>query len=316
MKCYIIANGGEKLGMGHIMRTLVLAKALKNNVEVIYVITNKQEFNIAMKKVSSEDFSYVFEDELTGKLTKNDLLIIDRYDLSSEDISTYRKLVKKLLVIDDNNILDFYDCDFILNQNLHAKTLNYNLSSTTKLLLGGGYTLLRKEFLNNEPIQIKKDISSVLLTVGGSDNLNFTHTLLKEIKHFNSTINVVLGPAFKFNEELKSEYRKYENIIFHENANMLELMKSSDIAISACGTTIYELAYLGVPTIGLVIVENQAKIGAFLNSEKIAIISEVHNMKDSLESLREQRLRKVLHERMIGLVDGHGVKRIINELLM
>ncbi|MGL5764463.1 MAG: DUF354 domain-containing protein, partial [Sarcina sp.] len=213
-------------------------------------------------------------------------------------------------------ILDFYDCDFILNQNLHAKTLNYNFSNTTKLLLGGKYTLLREEFLNNQPIQIKKEISSVLLTVGGSDNLNFTHTLLKEIKHFNSTINVVLGPVFKFNEELKSKYNKYGNIIFHDNANMLELMKSSDVAISACGTTIYELAYLGIPTIGLVIVENQAKIGGFLNSEKIAMISEVHNVKNNLNSLRDQNLRKSLYEKMVGLVDGKGVTRIINELLM
>lgn len=314
MKVYILANGGTKLGMGHIMRTLVLAKELKKHLEVMYVITNKEEFVPAITKVEEQGFNFIFEENILSELKQEDILIIDRYDLKEEDFSFYKKKVKMLLVFDDNNLLYYYDVDMILNQNLHGVELNYKTNEKTKLLVGGKFSLLRDEFLDNKPIKIKKDIENIILTVGGSDNLNFTHRILKEIKHFNSTINVVIGPAFKDTNLLKENYKAYQNIIFHENANMTELMKKSELAISACGSTIYELSFLGVPTVGVIIVDNQEKLGQYIKKNEIAIISDIKDINKNIKSMNYE-LRKRLSENMRKSIDGQGKFRVINEIL-
>ncbi|WP_297517626.1 UDP-2,4-diacetamido-2,4,6-trideoxy-beta-L-altropyranose hydrolase [uncultured Clostridium sp.] len=314
MKVFVLANGGTKIGMGHIMRTLVLGKELKNEIPVIYVITNKEEFKPAIKKVIDEKFNYIYEEDILNEISKEDILIIDRYDLTENDLVFYKSKVKLLMVFDDNNLLPYYDVDIILNQNLHGVNLNYKANSNTKILVGGEYSLLRDEFLDNKPIEIKKDINNIILTVGGSDNLNFTHRILKEIKHFSSTINVVIGPAFNDKEILMGDFKDYQNIIFHENANMTELMKKSDLAISACGSTIYELSFLGVPSIGIVIVDNQEKLGQYISENNIAIISKIEDINKNIKSMNYE-LRKNLSENMKKSIDGQGKYRVANEIL-
>ncbi|MGL4452578.1 MAG: UDP-2,4-diacetamido-2,4,6-trideoxy-beta-L-altropyranose hydrolase [Sarcina sp.] len=314
MKVYILANGGTTLGMGHIMRTLVLAKELEKYLDVMYVITNKEEFIPATTKVKEQGFSFIFEEDILRELTKEDILIIDRYDLKEEDFSFYKNKVKLLLVFDDNNLLSYYDVDIILNQNLHGVELKYKTNNKTKVLAGGEFSLLRDDFLENEPIEIEENIKNIMLTVGGSDNLNFTHRILKEIKHFSSTINVVIGPAFKDTNLLKESYKDYQHIVFRENVNMTELMKNSDLAISACGSTIYELSFLGVPTVGIVIVDNQEKLGQYIKNNEIAIISDIKDINKNIKSMN-YNLRKKLSENMKKAIDGQGKYRVINEIL-
>lgn len=43
-------------------------------------------------------------------------------------------------------------------------------------------------------------------------------------------------------------------------------MEKCDVAISACGSTLYELAVCGVPTIGIIIADNQIGICEKLNN--------------------------------------------------
>ena len=314
MKIFILANGGVKLGMGHIMRTSVLGHKLQKKLEVIYVISDKDEFKSGVLKIKELGFKLIYEEGILENLTKNDILIIDRYDLNEKDLSFYKSRVKKLIVFDDNNLLDFYDVDIILNQNLHARELMYKTNDCTKLLCGSEFVLLRDEFLDNKAIKINKELKNILITIGGSDNLNLTHRILKEIKHFNANIRVVIGPAFKYNDELKEGYENYKNIKFYENVNMPEIMKKTDLAISACGGTIYELAYLGIPTIGLVIVDNQEKSGAYLNENNIVKISKVENLLKDLNDITFED-RKRYSEKMKSLVDGKGKYRAVEVIL-
>nr|WP_025774997.1 glycosyltransferase [Clostridium botulinum] len=51
------------------------------------------------------------------------------------------------------------------------------------------------------------------------------------------------------------------------NANMIEIMNKSDIVISACGSTSYELVACGTPTIGLIIADNQEKVAQKMHKE-------------------------------------------------
>ena len=55
------------------------------------------------------------------------------------------------------------------------------------------------------------------------------------------------------------------NVKLYFNANMSKLMSNSDLAISACGSTLYELAACGIPTIGIIVAENQERLGKIMH---------------------------------------------------
>lgn len=314
MKVFILANGGKNIGMGHIMRTSVLGIELLKKVETLYVISEDSEFELARVKVRELGFNYIEESKLEKYLSLEDILIIDRYDLKESTLSYYKKKVKKLVVFDDNNILDFYDVDYIINQNLHATTLKYNASKSTQLLCGGEFVLLRDEFLEYKSIDIKSKVKNILLTVGGSDNSNITERILGDIKNIDANINVILGPAFIYKEELKVKFEKYKNIIFYENISMPKIMSEVDLAISACGGTVYELSYMGVPTIAICIVDNQENTAKYLKDNDILCVSDEENILESINNMSEEK-RKYYSEKMKSIVDGRGKKRIIEVLL-
>ena len=314
MSIFILANGGEKIGMGHIMRTSVLAYELQKVFGITYVVGDDKEFEEGAIKIKELGFHFIYEKDIMEHLTNDDILIIDRYDLNEETYSYYRKVVKLLIVFDDNNLLDFYDVDMILNQNLHAKTLAYKNNKHTKLLLGSKYVLLRDEFLKFKKVTLKSKLENILVTVGGSDNFNITSRILREIKASDIKINVVIGIAFNNRKTLKEEFKNYKDISFYENANMPELMRESDLVISACGGTIYELAYLGVPTIGLVIVDNQEQSGNYLEENNIVKISKIENLLKDLNKITFED-RKKYSEMMKSLVDGKGKYRIVESIL-
>lgn len=311
MRIYIYTNGGKNIGMGHIIRTLTLGKKIREKGFVKYFSSYVDQCKEGVERIKRDEFE-VIDAKNIERLDKDCVLIVDNYDITKEQLSDLRKKVKLLCYIDDNNHLEYYDVDLLINQNVHGVDLNYNLINSS-ILAGGKYALLRDEFLNQKPIKINKDVKEILVTVGGSDNSNLTNRILREIKYFNSKINVVIGSAFAYKDELIEEYRDYQNIVFHFNPKMSELMARCDLAISACGSTLYELSYLGIPTIGLIIVDNQRLLGQYMDRNNLIKLSSVDNLYSDLKSITYED-RTNFSNKMKGLIDGKGVNRIIDEI--
>ncbi|WP_252248100.1 glycosyltransferase [Clostridium sp. ZBS20] len=158
--------------------------------------------------------------------------------------------------------------DFLINQNLYAQDLNYNVNSDTELMLGNKYIILRDEFRNLKKKEIKKNIENIMITVGGSDNNNLTEVIIKSLAKVKTVnLHIVVGSAFKYIESLK----KYEssNVKLCFNSNMAKIMKECDLAVASCGMTLYELAAMGIPTVGLVVAENQTLAAETMDAKGI-----------------------------------------------
>ncbi|EPY6470921.1 UDP-2,4-diacetamido-2,4,6-trideoxy-beta-L-altropyranose hydrolase [Clostridium sporogenes] len=280
MKIAIRADGGNKIGMGHIMRTLVLAKELAKTNYVFYICRDdnplSDKYKSGIEKINGEGFNIITIDEnnILDKLKdiSADCLITDSYDVEEEYFNKTKKLFKLTGYIDDMNLYNF-NVDFIINQNIGAEEFKYKVDKDTKLFLGTKYTMLREEFRNTPIRSINKDVSDIMLTLGGSDVNGITNTILDYIKDLQFNFHVVVGASFEEHniENLKKIEGLKSNIKLYFNPNMIEIMNKCDITISACGSTLYELSSLGVPTIGVIIADNQANIAKKMEKENLIL---------------------------------------------
>jgi UDP-2,4-diacetamido-2,4,6-trideoxy-beta-L-altropyranose hydrolase len=327
MKIAIRADGGSKIGMGHIMRTLVLAKELSKSNNVFYVsrVDNplSEKYKMGIEKVKLEGFNvkeirenFILSDM---KNIRADLLITDSYDVNEIYFNETKKMFNKTAYIDDMNFCN-YNVDFLINQNVNADDLNYNVYNGTKLLLGPEYLMLRSEFRKIAEKQIKEKPHDIIITVGGGDPFHITEQILDYVYLLDYNFHVIIGPSFSKN----SDFEKYEgeNIKLYYNADMCKVMNKCDIAVSACGSTLYELAACGIPTLGVIVADNQQKIANKMNELGVIKCAGWYNklskgtFVSALNALCEDfHGRKNMSARAKKVVDGNGVKRIAEQLM-
>lgn len=327
MKIAIRADGGTGIGMGHIMRTLVLAKELSKVHDVFYIcrVDNPlcDKFIEGIKMVKGRGFTVktIRESCLLFDLKhiQADMLITDSYDVNEEYFHETKSMFHKTVYIDDMNLY-YFNVDCLINQNIDGEDYNYNTGNNTKLLVGPQYVMLREEFRNVPEKHIKEQVEDIMITIGGADPYHVTEKILNYVNVLKYNFHVVVGPSFDKNNSLKNF--ECENIILYYNVDMCEIMKKCDMAISACGSTLYELAACGVPTLGVIIADNQQGIANKM--DKLCIIKSLgwHNklskgsFLNSFDGLCHSYMkRREMSCNAKNAVDGNGVKRIVKNIV-
>jgi UDP-2,4-diacetamido-2,4,6-trideoxy-beta-L-altropyranose hydrolase len=350
------------IGTGHVMRCLTLAKQLKQKNANISFICRDLEGNlinfikddgftvydlpkIRVNKIDTNDtFKWYKENwqqdaHETQYLIENqihpvDFLIVDHYGLDIKWESNLKPFTKKLMVIDDLANRK-HVCEFLLDQNFY---LNYQeryqnlVPPECKQLLGPNYVLLREEFI--EAYCQKRirngEIHNILVFFGGTDPTNETVKALDALVLLdnNIKINVVVGSSNKRKDEIREYCDRYPNFFFYcQVSNMAELMNEADLAIGAGGTTTWERCYLGLPSITIIVADNQielsddvSKFGATINlgfSHEVTSDQIFEAVKDLIEhpkkvqSLSERASKLVNHK----IVNTYPVVKAIMEEL-
>lgn len=328
MNICIRADGGSTIGMGHIMRTLVLAEELKKNYNVFYVCRIDESLSDRYKPgidlVKNKGFKVITINE--NKVKKEivnveaDCIITDSYDVDEEyfDILRENFSISGCIYDTDYKDINIFNVDFFINPDLYALEQRYITKNCSEILLGPKYIILRKEFLefqDYDKCMLAPVIKNIIITLGGSNCNIYIHKILesiKDLKQFN--FYVVLGSAFKDREELLKEYQEYSNIKIKYNvSNMCDLMSKCDLAISSCSTTLYELMCLGIPTICVATVDNQIIMGNYLKKVDFVKICEVNLIKKNILNLTLEK-RKFMCNTCRQIIDGNGVKRIVNAI--
>jgi UDP-2,4-diacetamido-2,4,6-trideoxy-beta-L-altropyranose hydrolase len=343
---FIRADATPQIGTGHIMRCIALAQAwLDKGGKVIFLSHCDSE--TLRHRIINEGFDLIpiekpFPDPSDLTQTLNVLkrhalcsiphaspwLVLDGYHFTPYYQKAIRENGHKLLVIDDMAHLDHYHADILLNQNIHAPKLNYPCDKDTIQLLGCDYTMLRKEFLKyrNWNRQIPEKAKKILVTMGGSDPDNVTLKVIEAIKSLNMPeldVQVIDGPSNPNLRILKASmlHAPCPMRLLYNASNMPELMAWADLSISAGGSTCWELAFMGVPSLTVVIAENQRDVAKGLERAEIfktvgwykAMNNDV--LVTRLSSLiRDKKLRE--KESRLGrqLIDGKGAKNIVQAL--
>jgi UDP-2,4-diacetamido-2,4,6-trideoxy-beta-L-altropyranose hydrolase len=284
---FIRADASFKIGAGHIMRCIALAQAWQDSGGEVTFISDCE--NEALRQhIIDEGFGFISIEnphphpsdlrKTLEKLSANCWLVIDGYHFTPDYQRALRNAAIRLLVIDDMNHLPHYHADILLNQNIHAPDLKYRCDEDTTLLLGARYVLLRREFLKYHDFkrQTPDRAKNILVTLGGADPDNVTLKVIEALSLLNEpdiAVRIVIGPVNLHLEMLRKALAlaHFQAELLINPPNMPELMAWADMAVSAGGSTCWELAFMGVPSIVLVLAENQEAVAEYLMNKKAVL---------------------------------------------
>jgi UDP-2,4-diacetamido-2,4,6-trideoxy-beta-L-altropyranose hydrolase len=206
-----------------------------------------------------------------------DWIIVDHYALDERWESLVRESCKKLMVIDD--LADRkHDCDVLLDQNYYSDMQTRYINKVPKhcqLFLGPRYALLREEFrVLREKIKVRTgDVKKILVFFGGVDADNFTSLAIQALSELNSKqqVDIVIGSQHPNREQIQQACINHSFICHIQTMLMPELMAEADLAIGGGGTAIWERCAMGLPSIIVVMAENQSKAAIDLNAFGVLI---------------------------------------------
>lgn len=288
---------------------------------------------------------------------KDIAILVDSYYVTEKYLAALKKRITTIYM--DDIYAFSYPVDMLINYNIYGEEMGYEKDAAfadTKLLLGANYVPLREEFAAVAGYaQSRKELSAetenvtpaedrlhqtaeqgrtadggILITTGGSDSFNLAGQLLMEAMKYDALkekeYHVVSGSLNPHIGELQALAQKHENIHIHCNVtNMAELMAESEVALSAGGSTLYELCAVGVPVIAFSFAENQERLVQTFVKRGIAQYGGnyrtdgnkmIQNTIAGLETLLEDKnLRTEYRKKARTLVDGKGAERIAEALL-
>lgn len=337
------ADGNEIIGLGHIMRCLSIAQELKcAGEECVFIMADRNPAFIVKNAgfevfVLNTDFRNM-HNELKHLISflkqKNSLcIIVDSYYVTEEYLEVLRKFC--LVIYVDDLAVSAYPVDVLVNYNIYGEEIDYvkmyhdkNLV-VPKLLLGPKYAPLRSIFKNLKKKQQSKIVKDILISTGGSDSnhlaLKIAQYLVDCEMNLNYKYHFLLGAMNSDIVGLSEIKEKLPDFIeIHQNIKrMPQLMQNCDIAVSAAGSTLYELCACGIPTITYVLADNQI-LGAHTFAQKGIMLyvgdcrsneNFIEHIMQAIEKLsRSYRLRKQMAKQAQKLVLGDGAEVLVENL--
>jgi UDP-2,4-diacetamido-2,4,6-trideoxy-beta-L-altropyranose hydrolase len=337
----IRADAGETIGAGHLMRCVALAEGFRDHgVEPVFVTRTRHAKCLETVKRRGFDLTEIpndfpMEDEGTVMAELDPIgtvtgLVVDRYGLPKDYFVRLRAVrpTWTLAHIDDLGHL-FDGVDLVVNQNIWADETCYAGATAqgTLVLAGSRYTLLRTEFRKRPrpSFAVRPAVCRILLTLGGSDPYDRAVRVLSALDWLDPRVevDVVEGPGFRNHDALDALASSRASVRIHVDlTDMYELMRHVDLSINGSGSTLWELYYLGVPTILYVLADNQAAVaerahalGCSLSLGPIepfdprVLREAVERLMDSPDARR--RMSRLARQ----MVDGLGVERVTNAFL-
>lgn len=267
---------------------------------------------------------------LSNQLT--DWLVVDHYSLDAHWEQALRLKSRRIMVIDD--LADrVHDCDFLLDQNLGRKVQDYDelLKGEAVKFVGPSYALLRPEFaaMRQQSLTRRRkstQLNRLLITMGGVDKDNATQQVLSVLQYCalpaDFKITVVMGlhaPWLLKVQEQAAKMPWQVEVLVGVN-NFSQIMANSDLAITAAGGTVWELCSLGVPSILIVLSENQfsgsmalQKAGAVVALDSIQQLAEL--WKDTFAKDAPNNILADLSSIAATISDGYGCERTTNYIM-
>ena len=336
----IRADASVAMGTGHVMRCLALAQAWQDqDGECIFALAEAdlsieerlrseriEVVTITASTGSQQDAAQFVE--LAGKHHAR-WAVVDGYRFDIEYQRTLKAAGLKLLLVDDTGHAGGYVADIVLDQNAHANEKCYQRREPyTRLLLGSRYAMLRREFKPWR--EWKREIAllarKVLVTVGGADSDNVTARIIHALRllaDHNLESTIVVGGSNPHGDCLDKEVQDTGGAIrlLRNALNMPELMANADVAISAAGTSCWEMCFLGLPAVLIDVAENQTPVARELDRQGIAIhAGSSHPVTPQAIAVQLKLLlasperRAAMSERGRRLVDSSGAKRVVSAM--
>lgn len=259
-----------------------------------------------------------------------DWIIVDHYGIDARWESILNPHSNKFMVIDDLANRR-HDCDLLLDQNLGRFAENYLslVPQKCEILVGPQFALLRNEFAeirkNGFVQKSSSRLLNLLIMMGGVDLPNSSGQVLQTLLSCDLPedlkITVVVSSKSPWVEDIREQANQMPWVtkVLVDEMNLSSIMFESDLAIGAAGSSAWERCCVGLPTLLVVLAENQtfaAKalvdsgcnqlIGGFKDIDK--------NLGSTLEIMKEPINLLRSHEIALSITDGNGTNLIVQKL--
>jgi UDP-2,4-diacetamido-2,4,6-trideoxy-beta-L-altropyranose hydrolase len=336
----IRADADFRMGSGHVMRCLALAQAWQDgggraglaSVGLPPGLTARwtaEGFHVEMLAGGRGPGKDAEQTIALARRLGADWVVADGYQFSADFQRAIKQAGLCLLVLDDSGHAKHYWADLVLNQNLHAEERLYRRREPyTRLLLGTRFALLRREFgkWRGWKREVPEVGRKVLVTLGGSDPDNVTVQVIRAIQQVRMDgleAIIVAGAGNPHQAELEAEVARCAGAVRLRSSvtDMPELMAWADVAIAAGGATSWERSFMGLPSLVIILADNQQKIaertkqagiGRNLGRNQLLSASAVAEALEELLEDKETRAEMAL--RGPEVVDGLGAARVIREI--
>jgi len=340
----IRADANPDVGMGHVMRCFAIAEAavMSGEWEVEYIYSQCPDSILQRMKSARVSLmpypgaAYGGSDGSFVAGRRADWAVVDGYEFNREFFSEMRKSDTQVLALDDVVRGENFDADIVLNQNPLASAKMYSGKvAKDRLCCGAEFVLLRNEFRQLREIAQKRfrrvetaKISRILLTTGGSDELNVATRVIETLGPMlrsDSTLNVVIGSASRYRKENLQAVSRFHQVTCQTDVeSMARVISDSDFVITSAGSTVWECLVLGVPFATMVLGENQRPNAEFLSGKGIAANVGAPGEDNFSGQCRrilvgvydEPRAAFDIASRGQQLVDGYGVFRVLNRMAL
>ena len=331
------ADGNALVGSGHIMRCRSIASAaIELGADCLFV-TADDSFSEKLREAAIEtivlhsDYAHM-DDELPALLPllhgyAPDIMLIDSYHVTPTYLQTLSAHVRTAYMDD---ILSFpHPVDLLFNYNIYADRAAYealyakNGTPLPALFIGTEYAPLRAEFQQLPERPPASEVKSILFSAGGADPeriaLSFVNAIIRDPSMISYQFHLVLGQFEPDLEEIQRIAAERPNLILHWNVReMASLMRGCDAAVSAAGSTLYELCACGIPTVTYILADNQIPGAEAFSAKGIMLSAGDQRLSDSfIDELLSQlkqlcdrpTLRRSMHTMGLRCVDGNGASR-------
>lgn len=317
---WILTEGDVRRGLGHLSRCSGFADQWTDwGGRVQWVVDGDDAAQAVLDGRSAEWVSWQtnmpFAADLDGQI-----VVVDSYSASDEVLATVSEAAARSVFLDDT-LRTAYPRGLAVNStpgDLGA------LPGRATWLTGPRWHPVRPAFRDvprHRPA--RAEVGRVLLLSGGSDLHGFSHTAREaaRLAFPNADIDMVIGPgAAGYDNDFAFEHTTLHRRV--NAASMRSLMQAADLAVSAAGQTLYELALCGCPTVAVGLADNQARNLREWSALGAAVTAGWHHdadladkLKATLIALAAPDLRQRASDAGQAAIDGRGVERILRAAL-
>lgn len=332
MHLAIRADGGSTIGYGHLVRSSALAtEFLSRGHEVTFATQTPEAVEeVCPAEIDVHEFGRPDPETLVSWLDrrKPEVVVLDVPCVDTEYQAVVYDAVPTAVTIQDDD-QHTVCADMVVNGNVFAPALNYDwIGSEPRWCLGSNYLLMRRVFreCQCEIYRLEETPKRGLLTMGGSDVRATTPTALRAFGDIGLDVDVIIGPGFT--SDNRTEIRRISHnlechVELHINPNdrrLVDLMSQAGVAVSATGTTVYELLARGTPTIGIPQSDNQVPVANALAEHGALRALRLGDSTDRIgeelaKVVNDTSLRQSLQRAGLDLVDGRGTERVCEVIL-
>jgi UDP-2,4-diacetamido-2,4,6-trideoxy-beta-L-altropyranose hydrolase len=332
------ADASAAIGTGHVHRCLGVADELKARGHGITFVCRSEPghlielirdrgFHCAVLPagIAAAEDAHRTLAVIDAKGAPVDWIVVDHYGLDADWEKVVRRASRRLFVVDD--LADRpHDGDVLLDAS-HGedavKRYDGLVPARTRLLLGPRFIPLRREFFGRpQQPRSPRPVRRILMTFGGNDPLDMTGRALRALdapEFVPIAIDVTVGTSNPRLEEVRRLAGDMPQVTLHvQHPRPSVLMDAADLCLGAGGTTSWERCYLGLPSLIVVLADNQREI-----AERLDRMGVVRSLGDgnrlSVEDLRtavrsaigDQAWQLASSRAGQALVDGGGIARMV-----